>query len=425
MLFSLLFMGLGHIVIFKQYIRGAMYALCQVIFLLFLPTIVNNLIGIVTLGFPQPDLHILERDNSMFMLMDGVLTLAFLGLFIGAYVLSVKSALKLHRQYETTGLMPAKRGVLEQMGTGAFPVISLLPATVLILFFILVPLIFSASVAFTNYSMPHNIPPGNTVDWVGFDNFRAIFGGDAAWTGALGRVVLWTLAWASLATLTCYAGGFILAVILKNANFKIGKIFRPILILPYAIPAIVSFLVWQNMLNGAFGVVNRTLIELGLITQGIPWLTDLWLARFMVVAINLWAGFPYFMLLTTGAMTAISKDVLEAARIDGASQMQMTRRITLPLVLYQTLPLIIMSFTHNINNFGVIFFLSGGNPAMPDTVATGAGGTDILISWIFNLTINFQHYHYAAVLATTVFVALAPFAIFNFMRTKSFKEGEL
>ena len=422
---ALLFMGLGHILVFKQYAKGILYALCHIVFLVFLPTILRNFYGLYTLGHPQPDLHILDRDNSLFLMMDGMLTIAFIILFVSIYAISVRGALKLRDDYNKTGKTPEAKNFFSELAMGSFPVVALLPTVLLILFFVVVPLIFAASVAFTNYSSPHHIPPNNVIDWVGFDNFRFMFGGHAMWAGALGRVIGWTLVWAALATFTCYVGGFVMAVILSNAKMKIIPFFRAIFILPYAVPAVISLLVWSNMLNGAFGVVNRTLISLGVISVGIPWLTDVWLARFMTVAINLWVGFPYFMLLITGTMTAISQDVYEAAKIDGASAMQVTRRITLPLVLYQTTPLIIMSFNHNINNFGAIFFLTGGGPHMPDSTTTSAGGTDILVSWIYNLTMNLQQFHYASVLAVMIFIALAPFAVFNFMRTKSFKEGEV
>jgi len=418
-------MGLGHIILFKQFAKGILFALCHIAFFIFVPTIIRNFYGLYTLGHPQPELHILDRDNSLFLLMDGMLTIAFLALFLGVYVLSVRSALKLQKEYENTGRLPTAKNFFSELATGSFPVIALLPTVLLILFFVVVPLIFAASVAFTNYSAPHNIPPNNVVDWVGFDNFRFMFGGNAMWAGALGRVIAWTLAWAALATFTCYVGGFIMAIVLTNAKMKIIPFFRAILILPYAVPGVISLMVWSNMLNGAFGVINRSLIQLGIISTGIPWLTDVWLARFMTVAINLWVGFPYFMLLITGTMTAISEDVFEAARIDGATLFQITKKITLPLVLYQTAPLIIMSFNHNINNFGAIFFLTGGGPTMPDSTTTFAGGTEIMISWIYKLTVDMQQFHYAAVLAVMIFVALAPFAVFNFMRTKSFKEGEL
>lgn len=180
-----------------------------------------------------------------------------------------------------------------------------------------------------------------------------------------------------------------------------------------------------KLINGSFGIVNRTLVELGLISGTIPWLSNEWLAKFVCVLINLWAGFPYFMLLIMGSMTAISSDIYEAAKIDGASEFQIFKKMILPIVLYQTTPLIIMSFTHNINNFGAIFFLTSGNPVVADSTTTGAGGTDILVTWIYKLTVNLLKYNYAAVLAVVIFVVLAPFAIYNFRKTKSYKDGEI
>jgi len=164
---------------------------------------------------------------------------------------------------------------------------------------------------------------------------------------------------------------------------------------------------------------------LNVISEPIPWLGHPELAKLVVILINLWAGFGYFMLLASGAMTAVSQDIFEAARIDGASRFQVLRHITLPLVLYQTMPLIIMSFTYNINNFGAIFFLTGGSPTVADSTITSAGGTDILVTWIYKLTITLLKYNYASVIAVMIFIVLAPFAVFNFRQTKAFKEGDL
>lgn len=414
------FMGLAHLTVLRQRVKGLAFALVELALLAALPALVGRVIGVITLGTPQLDVPVLERDNSLFMLIDGVVAVALLGVFVALYVLSVRSALIDHR----VGVHVRPRSVRAQFSvitSRAFPLFGLAPMALLILFFVVVPLVFSALVAFTNYSSPEHIPPGKTVDWVGFANFSALLGGDAQWTGALVRVFTWTFVWALLAVGTSFVGGMILAVILHESKIRIKGVFRAIFILPYAVPAVVSMLVWRNMLNGAFGAVNKTLIGLGLIDQAIPWLSDPWLAKFVVVAINLWAAFPYFMLLTMGAMTAISQDVQEAAELDGASARQRFRYITLPLVLYQTAPLLIMSFAANFNNFGAIFFLTGGGPVVSDTTTSGAGGTDILVSWIYKLTVGLLQYNYAAAVAVVIFLVLAPFAIFNFRRTRSFK----
>lgn len=422
---SCVFMGLGHILYLKQYVKGILYAALEIIMLILSPFLAGKIGNMITLGTPQPTLPVKQRDNSIFMLIDGVMILAVICLFLVVYIISVRSALAAYKDYCIDGKFKSEKESMSGLLGKSFPIFGLAPAVGLVVFFVIVPLIFSACVAFTNYSSPKHLPPNNTVDWVGFSNFGAMFGGSATWTTALGRVALWTLCWGVLATATCYFGGMLMAVVMHESKLKIAPVFRGIFILPYAVPSVVSMLVWQNLLNGSFGTINRTLTNLGLISTPIPWLSNEWLAKFTTVIINLWAGFPYFMLLVMGTMTAISADIFEAARIDGANKFHIFRRITLPLVLYQTMPLVIMSFTHNINNFGAIFFLTGGDPVVRDSTVTSAGGTDILVTWIYGLTVDLMKYNYASVLAIMIFVVLAPFAIFQFRRTKSYKEGEV
>lgn len=423
---AILFMGLGHILYLKEYVKGVLFALVEAIALLAIPTVIKNIVNLITLGEVNPNLPVKLRDNSTFMLIEGIVTIVFIFLFIMFYIISVKSALESYKDYCQSGKLKTNQSSFRSILGKSFPLFGLLPTIIMILFFVIVPLVFSACVAFTNYGKGH-IPPGASVDWVGFDNFINLFNGQTLWTSALARVSIWTLVWAVAATFTCYFGGFIIAAVLKESKLKIAPVFRGIFILPYAIPSVITMLVWRNLLNGSFGVVNNTLRAIGILEQGatIPWLGDASLAKFVCVLMNLWAGFPYFMLLTMGSMTAISEDVYDAAKIDGASALQTFKSITFPLVRFQTMPLIIMSFTHNINNFGAIFFLTGGDPKVSDTVTTSAKGTDILITWIYDLTINKQNYSMASVLAVMIFLVLAPFAIFNFRRTKSYKEGEL
>ena len=426
-LVSCLFMGLSHIIFLKQYVKGLLFALVEMIFITQIPAVVQKVQNLISLGNVPGNEGNVQKLHSIFMLIDGVIVLAVVALFLLAYFISVKSARAAYKTSCAAGNLTENRKILAGMAEKAFPLTALTPAVVLLVFFVMVPLLFSALVAFTNYSMPQHIPPKNLSQWVGFENFAAMFGGDATWTGALGRVALWTLVWALLATFTCYAGGMVMAVLLHDRRIRLAPVFRAIFILPYAVPGVVSMLVWKNLLNGSFGTINKTLLQLGIIGKmsDIPWLSDPMLARATLIVINLWAGFPYFMMLTTGAMTAISEHIFEAAAIDGASRFQVFRHVTLPTVVYQTLPLIIMSFTHNINNFGAIFFLTGGNPVAPDSTTTSAFATDIIVTWIYKLTITLQKYNFASVLAIMVFLILAPFAIFNFVRTKAFKEGDL
>jgi len=441
-----LWMGLGHILYLKQQVKGALYALAELAVLFFIAfeqtaegfllnlngVIVKGLRGFVTLGAFNPDLPVRQRDHSIFLMIDGLLCMLVLLLLAALFVLSLRSIFKITAHYKATGgELPGNKAFFRSMSEKAFPAIGLSPLVILLLFFVILPILFSFFLAFTNYSFPDHIPPANKVDWVGFKNFADLFGGgQAMWTTALGRVLLWTLSWGVLSTACVYFCGMFMALSLLNRRIKIAPVFRGLFILPYAVPSVISLMVWSNLLNGTFGPLNTLLKQIGLIQTNIPWLTDPNLARFSMVFVNTWTGFPYHMLMVTSILTSISPDIFEAANIDGASNWKRTRYITIPMVLRQTMPLIIMSFTYNVNNFGAAYFLfmgagSSKGPSVADTVSTNANAIDIVVTWIYKLTLqNPQKFQYAAVLAVLVFVVLTPFAIWNYTRTKSYKESD-
>lgn len=420
LLSSCIFMGLGHILYLKQYIKGILFALVEVLMLVASPKLLNMFKDMIEISRWYPKIR-----PATFRLVDGILAIFVIAIFVIAYIVSIKSALSSYQDFCLEGRCKSNKESMAGAVGKAFPLLGLSPALILVIFFVVVPLVFSITVGFTNWSLPDHLTPGAPVNWVGIENYIDMFGGNSQWSSAFGRVALWTVIWGFAATGTCYFGGMLLATVLYEAKLKITPVFRAILILPYAVPSILTVKVWQNMLNGSTGTINKTLRELGLITQNINWLNDTTLVKFVCIAVNMWVGIPYFMLLITGQMTAISADIYEAATIDGANKAQIFKSITLPLVIYQTAPLIIMSFTHNINNFGAIYFLTGGDPKVTDTTITGAGTTDLLVTWIYKLTMNELKYCKASVLAMLVFIVMAPFAIWNFRNTKSYKEGEL
>ena len=391
--------------------------------------VVNALIGLVTLGDAAPDsVPVKFRDHSIFMMIEGLIMVIFVGLFIFVYIWNIFDARKSAEVVLRNGCFAERDKANSRFWDRSFPFFALVLPVLMICFFTIVPLLFSALVAFTNYSQPHHVPPANTVDWVGMENFRTMFmsSGSNSWTGAFGRIIIWTVIWAFAATITCFVTGMIMAVILVDKRIKIAPIFRTIYIIPYAIPGMLSLFVWANLLNGTFGPINRTLMELGLISSPIPFLSDPTMAKVTLIVVNIWLGFPYSMILVTSNMTAIPGQLYEAATIDGANKYQQFAKITVPLVLYQTMPLLIMQFAGNINNFGAVFFLTGGNPAVADTSISMAGATDLLITWVYKLTFNPpQQYNMASVIAILIFIVLVPFALFNFTRTKSFREGEV
>ena len=400
-------------------------------------TIISGIAGLVTLGDPHPELPVSQRDHSIFMMINGLMVLMVLAIFIYLYVASIFKARRDGERIVLKGKFPTKQEVRNDLSQNAFPSMGVAPAVVMMLFFTVIPLLFAALIAFTNYSSPDHIPPNNMVDWVGLENFRTLFSSSAGtghgeWLHAFGHVASWTLVWAVFATFTCFFVGFFFSVVLLDKRIRLPQIYRTIFILPYAIPQMLSLFVWANLLNGTLGPINVMLQNIGL--PAVPWLSHPTMAKVTLILVNIWIGFPYSMILTTSSMTAISNSLYEAAEIDGASKWEQFRTITLPLVMYQLKPTLIMQFAGNINNFGAIFFLTGGGPALKIgsgsdlvnlSIATQAGSTDNLIVWIYKLTMNSNQYCIASVLSILVFLVLVPFGLYNFMRTKSFKEGEL
>ena len=215
------FMGLSHLVYLHDYVKGLFFALCEILFIALLPNTVRKLFDLITLGTPHPDLPIKQRDNSVFMLIDGILMLAFVAIFVIVYIISVKSATKEYKDYCRKGYLGNQKEHLNTALGKSFPLFGLAPSFIIVVIFVIVPLLFSVCVAFTNYSDPAHIPPANTVDWVGFQNFYELMGGNATWSKGFARVAGWTLVWAILSTFTCYFGGLIVAVQLKEINVKV------------------------------------------------------------------------------------------------------------------------------------------------------------------------------------------------------------
>jgi arabinogalactan oligomer / maltooligosaccharide transport system permease protein len=195
---------------------------------------------------------------------------------------------------------------------------------------------------------------------------------------------------------------------------RFQKLYRSLLIMPYAIPAFLSLLVWQGLLNDDFGVVNRIL------HTNIPWLFDGNWAKVSLIMVSLWLTFPYFFLVSLGALQSIPAELKEAARVDGGGAWQVFRKVTLPLLLVVVAPLMIASFALNFNNFGSIYLLTGGGPAAGDQ--TVAGSTDILISYTYKLAFasgKGSDYGLASAIALIIFFIVATISALTFWRTKA------
>jgi arabinogalactan oligomer / maltooligosaccharide transport system permease protein len=256
---------------------------------------------------------------------------------------------------------------------------------------------------------------------IGFDNYRRVLTSPAI-RGPFFRVFVWTFAFAILSVLTTFVLGLALALALNDPRLKLRRTTRSLLIVPYALPSFMTALIWQGLLNTSFGPINRML------GAQIPWLSSQAFAgalpKFSVILVNLWLGFGYMFLITTGALQAMPEEVKEAARVDGASGWQILRQITLPLLLVAVGPLLIASFAFNFNNFNTVFLLTGGGPPIQGTL-TPAGHTDILISFSYRLAFaggRGQDFGLAAAISTIIFFLVAIFSYIGFKRTAVLEE---
>lgn len=259
--------------------------------------------------------------------------------------------------------------------------------------------------------------PGWKIE-TGFANFARAFG-DETIRGPLISVTIWTFAFAFLSVATTFGLGIFLALVFNDRRMRGRNFYRIILILPYAFPAFLSALVWAGLLNPQFGFVNQVLFG----GAEIPWLTDEWLAKFSVIFVNLWLGFPYMFLVCTGALQSIPEELQEAARVDGARPWQVFRLIKFPLLLVSVAPLLISSFAFNFNNFNLIYMLTNGGPRDVEA-GVNVGATDILISMVYKVAFvgASRDYGLASAFSIIIFLLVAIISIISFRQTKALEE---
>lgn len=253
---------------------------------------------------------------------------------------------------------------------------------------------------------------------VGFDNFTAMVT-DSRMAGPFAQIFVWTFAFAFLSVVTTFALGLFLAITFNEPRVRGRKVYRSLLILPYAFPGFLSALVWRGMLNERFGLINEVLLG----GASIPWLSDPWLAKAAIIGVNLWLGFPYMFLICTGALQSIPHDMTEAARIDGAGRWRIFRSLTLPLLMVSVAPLLISSFAFNFNNFSLIYMLTGGGPNFVGTPYV-VGHTDILISMVYSVAFEsgVKQYGVASALSIVIFLIVGVISYLGFRRTRTLEE---
>ena len=439
---SHLFIGLSHL--FRgQVVRGIMYLALEAAFIAYmvlfggnyLAMCFENLLGggnigrVETHDFWNEEEGFYDKligDNSFLILLYGILTLFVILFFVICYISATRESYKLE-QYYIIGKKPISfKGDIGNLLDNKFHITLLSLPMVGLFMFTIVPLVTMILIAFTNYDARHEVPQ-HLFSWVGFDNFKELFASESKLGATFWRVLGWTMIWAVLATFTSYIFGMLLAMLINRKGIKLKKLYRTLFVATIAVPQFVSLLIMSKMLDTGGGIMGS---GGGIITQLVEQIfnyhlkfgIDINTTRICIVLVNMWIGVPYSMLMCSGILMNIPSDLYESARIDGASPARQFMKITLPYMLFVTGPYLITQFIGNINNFNVIYLLSGGGPGDLMLYTDGAKGTDLLITWLYKLSLGAdRNYKLASVIGILVFVISATFSLVVYNKSSAVK----
>ena len=419
---SFLVMGFGNIAR-GQVLRGLLFLLMEVVFIGYMALAgVHWLSQLPSLGVQGPvqeynpifdQYTTVYHDNSFKILLYGVLTIFFIIALIFTWRLNIKQN-KIAEQILRSGkkLRSGKQDLRSLIDDKFHATLLSLPLTGIMLFTVM-PMVFMILVAFTNYDSMNDGYINNLFHWVGLDNWNTMLSwgdGQVKYGATLGEILAWTLIWAFFATFSNYFLGMGVAMIINKKGIQFKKFWRTCLVMTIAVPQFISLLYVSKMF-APNGIVNGFLLRMGWIEQALPFWTNATWARITVIIINIWIGIPHLMLMATGILMNIPADLYESAKIDGAGVWKQYTKITLPYMLFVTGPYLLTSFIGNMNNFNVIYLLTGGGPSNLDAagVLGAPGETDLLITWLFKMVTTSEPaaYNLASVIGIIVFVVVA------------------
>lgn len=288
----------------------------------------------------------------------------------------------------------------------------LLPVAISTIGFTIIPFIYTFYISFTNY---HRVFRARDFEFIGFDNYTRALSG----SGEIFPVLGWTFMFMFVTTLLNVGGGMLIALLLNNPLLRERNLYRTLLIIPWALPSILTIQVWSGLF-GLSGPFNYILQELGF--ERVRWLLEEAPARSALLIANFWLSFPFFMTVGLAALQAIPRDLYEVSDLDGAGSWQQFRDITWPFMIASVTPLLITQLAFQFNNAGIIILLTGGNPQAEPGSAYGV--TDTLASFSYKL-INTQgqgDMGYAAAYGVFTFLIIAVFIVLSSRLTDSFKE---
>lgn len=412
----------------KQRVRGFAFLIIHIIFVLFFVFFgFERILGLKNLGTVSQGKVFDENrgiyvytqgDNSMLFLLFGVMSIFVLIALGFLYYLNIKNAYKNQKLLGENKKPASFKDDIETLLNKKFHLTILSLPFILTLVFTVLPLVFMVLIAFTNFDQNHQ-PPGNLFTWVGLKNFSDLFYNNKIISTTFFALLQWTFIWAFFATFLNYILGMLLAILINSKLVRLKKMWRTIFVITIAVPQFVSLLLMSKLLADQ-GTINQILMKMGY--DYIPFLTNGSLAKYTVILVNLWVGVPYTMLITTGILMNIPQDMYESARIDGARPLTQFFYITLPYMLNVTAPYLITQFVGNINNFNVIYLLTGGGPLTLKYFQ--AGQTDLLVTWLYKLTVNNKDYSIASALGIIIFIISATISLIIFRNvTKKGREG--
>ncbi len=429
---SYLIFGCGNIAK-GQVIKGLLFLLAEVAYILFMVFFGAGYISLFNTLGTIPSRESVDEfgftyteygHNSMLILLYGVVTIVVTAVILVIYIANTKSAYKAYETKKNGQHLPTFKEEMKEFFDEKFHITLMSVPCLLIGIFTILPLVFMILIAFTSYDRQH-LPPGNLFTWVGLNNFTDLVnitkGARKAYTFV--SLAQWTIIWAIFATFTNYILGMVVALMINKKGIKLKSLWRTLFVVVVAVPQFVSLLLMNQMLQEN-GALNQLISLITGQEFAMQWLNSTALmARVTVIIINIWIGIPYTILITSGILMNIPADLYESATIDGAGPVKSFFKITLPYMLFVTTPYLITSFIGNINNFNVIYLLTNGGPTK-NTALYQAGDTDILVTWLFKLTMTNQDYNLAAAVGILVFIVCAGLSLITFNLTKSAKDEE-
>lgn len=438
---SLLIMGAGYFAR-KQIINGLiMIALEAVFVVVCIFYAAPNLADFGTLGTVQFEQvfdpltltsTVNDYDNSFLILLNSIIALFIIATFILVYIGNIKAVYRLQMRQEAGKHINTFSEDIKALFNEKFHITLLTLPCIGVVLMNIIPILVLIAIAFTNYDQQH-MPPSALFTWVGWKNFKSLFTTGSTtitFSYSFGKILVWTLEWALLATFTTFIGGILMAQFVNNKKTKLPRLWRTLFMVAIAVPQFVTLLLVRNFFADS-GIVNTIcsnigltdfLKSIGLVSSNlsyIPFLTHPGWAKVMIVLINIWVGVPYQMLVATGVLMNIPVDQLESARIDGANNFQIFVKITMPYVLFITGPSLITDFVKNINNFNVIYLLTQDVYTTSDQLLANSNAkeVDLLVTWLFRLTNEYYNYKMASVIGILVFIICAAFTLVTFTQT--------